>query len=70
MTKPFEPLTLGFIRAGLNIAQFINFAVKNLPIPYNLSQGYSWENVQCIVLCAFERDHNSEKYIYIFYIRA
>ena len=51
MTKSFEPPTFDFIRPGLNVAQFINFSVRNLPIPYNLSQKYSLENIQFIALC-------------------
>ena len=51
MTKSFKPPTFDFIRPGLNVAQCIDFVVRNLPIPYNLSQKYSLENIQFIVLC-------------------
>ena len=50
MTKPFERPMFDFIRTRFNVAQFINFAVRNLPIPYNLSQEYSLKTSSSVLL--------------------
>ena len=55
VTKSFEPPMFYFISPGLNIAWFINFVVRNIPIPFNLSQEYSLENIQFIVRYFWER---------------